>query len=190
MFHAFLGEKLPDWKAAATLVRTIAESYKLPYYTISPTYSICKKHGYLNGEQRTCPECGGPTEVYSRITGYYRPVQNWNDGKAQEYLDRKVYDPCSAVAGPEKRDRGSLPETPKNKTLLFTTKTCPNCSTAKALLQRAGLPFEVILAEENRELAKAYGIFKAPTAVVIEGQNRHKYIGVSEIQNYTQNVYA
>ncbi|MBP3867359.1 MAG: ribonucleoside triphosphate reductase, partial [Eggerthellaceae bacterium] len=92
VFHAFLGEKLPDWKAAANLVRKIAENYKLPYYTMSPTYSVCKNHGYLTGEQFTCPHCGEKTEVYSRITGYYRPVQNWNDGKAQEYKDRKVYD--------------------------------------------------------------------------------------------------
>ena len=92
VFHAFLGEKLPDWKAAATLVRKIAENYKLPYYTMSPTYSVCKDHGYLTGEQYTCPHCGQKTEVYSRITGYYRPVQNWNDGKAQEFKDRKVYD--------------------------------------------------------------------------------------------------
>ena len=92
VFHAFLGEKLPDWKAAATLVRKIAENYKLPYYTMSPTYSVCKNHGYLTGEQYTCPICGEKTEVYSRITGYYRPVQNWNDGKTQEFKDRKVYD--------------------------------------------------------------------------------------------------
>ena len=92
VFHAFLGEKLPDWKAAATLVRKIAENYKLPYYTMSPTYSVCKDHGYLTGEQFTCPVCGQKTEVYSRITGYYRPVQNWNDGKAQEYKDRMVYE--------------------------------------------------------------------------------------------------
>ncbi|MBQ8109505.1 MAG: ribonucleoside triphosphate reductase [Clostridia bacterium] len=91
VFHAFLGEKLPDWKAAATLVRKIAENYKLPYYTMSPTYSVCRDHGYLTGEQYTCPHCGQKTEVYSRITGYYRPVQNWNDGKAQEFKDRKVY---------------------------------------------------------------------------------------------------
>ena len=83
VFHAFLGEKLPDWQAAAKLVRTIAENYKLPYYTLSPTYSVCKTHGYLNGEQFVCPHCGEPTEVYSRITGYYRPVQNWNIGKTQ-----------------------------------------------------------------------------------------------------------
>ena len=92
VFHAFLGERLPGWKAAATLVRKIAENYKLPYYTLSPTYSICQSHGYLDGEQEVCPICGERTEVYSRITGYYRPVQNWNDGKTQEYANRKLYD--------------------------------------------------------------------------------------------------
>lgn len=91
VFHAFLGEKLPDWKAAANLVRKIAENYKLPYYTLSPTYSVCKNHGYIVGEEKICDKCGEKTEVYSRITGYYRPVQNWNDGKAQEFKDRKVY---------------------------------------------------------------------------------------------------
>lgn len=91
VFHAFLGERLPDWKAAATLVRKIAENYRLPYYTMSPTYSICQEHGYLDGEQFECPICGKKTEVYSRITGYYRPVQNWNDGKTQEYENRKLY---------------------------------------------------------------------------------------------------
>ena len=73
-------------------MRTIAENYRLPYYTLSPTYSVCKNHGYLAGEQWTCPKCGEEAEVYSRITGYYRPVKNWNDGKAQEYKDRTVYD--------------------------------------------------------------------------------------------------
>ena len=97
VFHAFLGEKLPDWKAAAKLVRTIAENYRLPYYTLSPTYSICQEHGYLAGEHFTCPICGAKAEVYSRITGYYRPVQNWNDGKAQEYKERRLYDVGSSV---------------------------------------------------------------------------------------------
>ena len=92
VFHTFLGEKLPSWQSAAKLVRTIAENYRLPYYTISPTYSVCREHGYLAGEQKTCPHCGKPTEVYSRITGYYRPVQNWNEGKTQEYKNRKLYD--------------------------------------------------------------------------------------------------
>ncbi|MBR1454851.1 MAG: ribonucleoside triphosphate reductase [Lachnospiraceae bacterium] len=91
VFHTFLGEKLPDWRAAANLVRTIANNYRLPYYTLSPTYSVCKNHGYIAGEVYTCPHCGEKTEVNSRITGYYRPVQNWNDGKAQEFKDRKEY---------------------------------------------------------------------------------------------------
>ena len=122
VFHAFLGEKLPDWKAAANLVRKIAENYTLPYYTLSPTYSVCPDHGYLTGEQYTCPHCGKKTEVYSRITGYYRPVQNWNDGKAQEFKDRKVYDvgasvvkrfhePLSAAAAPAAAPSGVPLET-------------------------------------------------------------------------------
>jgi len=92
VFHAFIGEKLPSWKSAANLVRKIANNYKMPYYTLSPTYSICKNHGYLTGEQYNCENCGETTEVYSRITGYYRPVQNWNAGKTQEFKARKVYD--------------------------------------------------------------------------------------------------
>ncbi len=91
VFHVFLGEKTPDWRSTASLVKIIAQSYKLPYYTISPTYSVCKEHGYLQGEQAICPICNKNTEVYSRITGYYRPVSNWNDGKAQEFIDRKEY---------------------------------------------------------------------------------------------------
>ena len=92
VFHCFLGEKLPDWRAAAELVKKISDNYKLPYYTITPTYSVCPEHGYLSGEQRICPKCGRATEIYSRITGYYRPVQNWNDGKIQEFADRKTYE--------------------------------------------------------------------------------------------------
>ncbi|NJP41580.1 ribonucleoside triphosphate reductase [Oscillospiraceae bacterium HV4-5-C5C] len=92
VFHAFLGEKLPDWQAAAALVHKIAQNYKLPYYTLSPTYSVCSTHGYLSGEHWTCPHCGKPAEVYSRITGYYRPVKNWNDGKLQEFKDRQLYE--------------------------------------------------------------------------------------------------
>ena len=92
VFHGFLGEKLPGWKSAAQLVRKIAENYRLPYYTISPTYSVCREHGYISGEHFTCPKCGKNAEVYSRITGYYRPVQNWNDGKLQEYKNRTLYD--------------------------------------------------------------------------------------------------
>ncbi len=144
VFHAFLGEKLPDWKAAANLVRTIAENYKLPYYTLSPTYSICKEHGYIAGEVKSCPHCGKPTEVYSRITGYYRPVQNWNDGKLQEYANRTEYDIANSVLKRPVNTVVTLSnyaedvevsvEAPENIKYLFTTKTCPNCKLAKEAL--------------------------------------------------------
>ncbi len=92
VFHTFLGEKLPDWQSAAKMVKTITDTYRLPYVSISPTYSVCPDHGYITGEHFTCPICGKEAEVYSRITGYYRPVKNWNDGKSQEFKDRQVYD--------------------------------------------------------------------------------------------------
>lgn len=91
VFHSFLGERISDWETTKQLVRKIAENYKIPYFTISPTYSICPDHGYIRGEHFTCPECGKPTEVYSRITGYYRPVQNWNTGKQEEFKTRETY---------------------------------------------------------------------------------------------------
>ena len=152
VFHAFLGEKLPDWKAAATLVRKIAENFKLPYYTMSPTYSICPDHGYISGEHFTCPECGQTGEVYSRITGYYRPVQNWNDGKVQEFKDRQEYEvENSRLEGRRLCDRESVPASaatvrpPPRRSgqdglFLFTTATCPNCRIAKSELEKAGLP--------------------------------------------------
>ena len=191
VFHAFLGEKLPDWKAAATLVRKIAENYKLPYYTLSPTYSVCKSHGYLAGEQYTCPECGAQTEVYSRITGYYRPVQNWNDGKTQEYRDRKVYDigkskmtrtgcPDAACACCEEAPKA---EGPQDGAYLFTTATCPNCKIACAQLDKAGFAYTKLLADEHAELATALGVKQAPTLVVVkDGQVVSKAAGVSDIK--------
>ncbi|MBQ2738636.1 MAG: ribonucleoside triphosphate reductase, partial [Oscillibacter sp.] len=169
VFHAFLGEKLPDWQAAAALVRKIAENYKLPYYTMSPTYSVCSDHGYLTGEVYTCPHCGRKTEVYSRITGYYRPVQNWNDGKTQEFKDRKVYDIANSVlrhgsvaaAEEEKTESAAL----SDELLLFATRTCPNCAQAEKLLQGAGMNYRKLLAEENAELVKKLGVRQAPTLV-------------------------
>ena len=91
VFHAFLGESIEDPEACKKLVRKIAESYRLPYYTISPTFSVCTDHGYLRGEQAACPSCGKETEVYARIVGYYRPVKNWNRGKAEEYQHRRLF---------------------------------------------------------------------------------------------------
>ncbi|MBR6307305.1 MAG: ribonucleoside triphosphate reductase [Lachnospiraceae bacterium] len=193
VFHAFLGEKLPDWKAAANLVKTIADNYKLPYYTLSPTYSICKNHGYLAGEKKVCPFCGETTEVYSRITGYYRPVQNWNDGKAQEYTNRKTYDiansslkrPVSRIVkiSADENQEVSVEE-PVNVKYLFTTKTCPNCKLAKEMLE--GIDYILIDAEENRELVERYRIMQAPTLVVVDKGEFKKYVNASNIKKYVE----
>ena len=198
VFHAFLGEKLPDWKAAAALVRKIAENYKLPYYTMSPTYSVCKDHGYLTGEHFTCPICGKKAEVYSRITGYYRPVQNWNDGKAQEYKDRLVYDienshltHMGPVREGQKPGRPAFtPESPESgadteaRVLLFKTPTCPNCKAAGAILDKAGVSYTLLNAEEEPALVRKYDIMQAPTMVLVKGNGFEKYRGVSEIKGW------
>ena len=199
VFHAFLGEKLPDWKAAAALVRKIAENYKLPYYTMSPTYSVCKDHGYLTGEQFTCPICGQKTEVYSRITGYYRPVQNWNDGKAQEYKDRRVYNIGHSVlkhTGPvpapvdtvetamDAAVEAAAAQAPDRTILLFKTPTCPNCKAAGALLDKAGVNYTTLNANEERELVEKYGVKQAPTLVLVNGDTFEKYRGVSDIKGW------
>lgn len=196
VFHAFLGEKLPDWKAAAALVRKIAENYKLPYYTLSPTYSICKTHGYLAGEVKVCPHCGEGTEIYSRITGYYRPVQNWNDGKLQEYANRTEYDIGRSVLKRPVRSVVTLSnfeeepqvavEQPRDVRYLFTTKTCPNCKLAKEYLK--GVHFVAVDAEENMELASRYGVMQAPTLVVVNGDSQKKYVNVSNIKKYAEQL--
>ena len=188
VFHAFLGEKLPDWKSAANLVRKIAENYRLPYYTLSPTYSVCKEHGYIAGEHFTCPKCGKKAEVYSRITGYYRPVQNWNDGKTQEYKNRKLYDidnSClkkvhSSIVTVSRDDVEIKPM--EGVKYLFTTKTCPNCRLAKEMLK--GETVQIIDAEENPELVKKYGIMQAPTLVIVDGARTKKYVNASNIKKY------
>lgn len=187
VFHAFLGEKLPDWKSAAALVRKIAENYKLPYYTLSPTYSVCKEHGYIAGEHFICPKCGKTAEVYSRITGYYRPVQNWNDGKAQEYKNRTVYDMEQSSFRRTKTfvtiKEDEVEVTPVNgHVYLFTTSTCPNCKIAKQMLE--GQEYEVVDAEQNQELVQKYGIRQAPTLVIDDGVHTKKYVNASNIQKY------
>ena len=197
VFHAFLGEKLPSWQAAANLVRKIAENYKLPYYTMSPTYSVCADHGYLTGEQFTCPICGKPAEVYSRITGYYRPVQNWNDGKTQEFKDRKVYDLAhshlrkagragSQVTAPEEYTKAE----PVQDLLLFTTRTCPNCRQAEALLQKAGVSYRKIVAEESPDLTTRYGVRQAPTLAWEAGGQAEKITGVGPIKKFIEDHRA
>ncbi len=219
VFHAFLGEKLPDWKAAANLVRKIAENYKLPYYTMSPTYSVCADHGYITGEQYTCPICGKKTEVYSRITGYYRPVQNWNDGKVQEFKDRKVYDighsslthtgpnpapvdfdeimdeirteetaqgNMTIKAAPQEQEVKQMPE-PEiagMKVLLFKTPTCPNCKAAGALLDKAGVHYNPLNANEEKDLVAKYGVKQAPTLIIDNHGDIERYRGVSDIRGW------
>ena len=198
VFHAFLGEKLPDWRAAADLVRKIAENYKLPYYTMSPTYSVCHDHGYITGEHFTCPKCGKDTEVWSRITGYYRPVQNWNDGKVQEFKDRKEYNighshftggihRHEACCGDGTVAHGMQPEevgtvSAAHTAQLFTRTTCPNCRVAEKMLDKAGFSYENLTAEEHPELCREYGIKGAPTLVLSDGVHFEKYYGVAEIK--------
>jgi len=212
VFHAFLGEKLPSWKSAAALVRKIAENYKLSYYTLSPTYSICSKHGYLAGDQKTCPVCGGNTETYSRITGYYRPVQNWNDGKTQEFKDRKLYDPDHSVLkktsvstacesndlisqsegvpaaplNPDDRTASFASAVREGKAMLFTTKTCPNCKMARVILDTDQFCYELIDAEENAELSRQFDVHQAPTLVVIAEGKVEKISTVSNIKKYVR----
>ena len=193
VFHAFLGEKLPDWKSAATLVRTIAENYKLPYYTLSPTYSVCKNHGYIAGEHYNCPACGEKTEVYSRITGYYRPVQNWNDGKSQEYKDRKVYAQDKLTGKSPLNLSASVNDAPievaeatEDKVILFATPTCPNCAAAAMFLDKAGISYEKLMANENPELVAEFGIRQAPTLISISGGKVEKVVNLSNIKAFTE----
>ena len=198
VFHAFLGEKLPDWKAAAALVRKIAENYRLPYYTLSPTYSVCRDHGYLTGEQYTCPICGQKTEVYSRITGYYRPVHNWNDGKSQEFKDRKTYDlgashlthtgPISGgIASGETEQETAAPAEMQScnaQVYLFATPTCPNCKIAAAAMDKLGMVYEKVYANEHIDMAKEFGVRQAPTLVIVSDGAIEKYAGLPEIKKY------
>lgn len=190
VFHAFLGEKLPDWEAAAKLVRTIAENYKLPYYTLSPTYSVCSTHGYLQGEHFTCPECGGRAEVYSRITGYYRPVQNWNEGKSQEYKNRRLYETENFRKMPVSTGIRSVSQMDSDQSgmndglYLFTTKTCPNCKLAKEYLK--DMSYTLVDAEENTDITKEYSIYQAPTLLEIRNGVVAKYTNASNIKKFVE----
>ena len=189
VFHAFLGQKLSDWKSAANLVRKIAENYRLPYFTLSPTYSICCEHGYIDGEIYKCPDCGRTTEVYSRITGYYRPVQNWNDGKTEEFKERKEYviensrmkDKTVEVCECETKEASA-----EAGIMLFTSPTCPNCKMAKSILDKAGIAYTQVDAMSNKELTGKFGIKKAPTLIVSDGTTVVKYENASEIKRFVE----
>lgn len=206
VFHAFLGERLPTWKSAAGLVKKIAENFRLPYFTLSPTYSVCEEHGYIAGEHFTCPQCGKPAEVYSRITGYYRPVKNWNDGKVSEFKNRKTYDPatiskadslpCPACEQKKQAAEAAPTETPRKaaapltgaETILLTTKTCPNCRMAKRMLSDAGIPFHLLYAEDQdgAQVARTYDISAVPTLLTKENNAVHLYYNVKDIRQFIQ----
>ncbi len=198
VFHAFLGQRLPNWQSCMRLVRKIAENYKLPYYTISPTYSVCSEHGYIAGEQWKCPHCGKETEVYSRITGYYRPVKNWNAGKSQEFKMRKTYDVTKECDLPEdhphaeekiigQSTKDELPEI--TEPLLFTSPTCPNCRMAKMILDGAGFHYHNVDAAANKDLAIAHGIKQAPTLLVPEEGGGYKvYENASLIKGFVESI--
>ncbi len=192
VFHAFLGQKLPDWKSAANLVRKIAENYKLPYYTMSPTYSVCADHGYIAGEVYECPTCGKTTEVYSRITGYYRPIQNWNDGKRKEFEDRKEYNiENSKFSAKENVCECKKEETVKvelDGPVLFTRNGCPNCKTSKMMLDKAGFIYSIVNAEENKEFTVKLGVKKAPTLLIPNGMGYDAYDNASEIRKYIESI--
>ena len=193
VFHCFLGQKLPSWKSCMNFVRKIAENYHIPYYTMSPTYSVCKEHGYLVGEQFVCPHCGQKTEVYSRITGYYRPIQNWNDGKTAEYHNRKEYEPENSHLTHElKHERCEQEQKVSNESLneilLFATKTCPNCKMAKMLLDKAGIHYTVIDAEENKEKTLQFKVNKAPTLIVPNDNGYDVFENASNIKGYIESI--
>ena len=192
VFHTFLGQKLPSWKSCMNLVRKIAENYHIPYYTMSPTYSVCKSHGYLTGEVYVCPKCGQKTEVYSRITGYYRPVQNWNEGKTEEFKERKEYDIAKSHLtheihhGCDCEEHSHAPSI--TEITLFATKTCPNCKMAKLILDKNGVKYNVVDAEENPDLTKALKITKAPTLLVPNGEQLDVYGNASEIKAFAEGL--
>jgi ribonucleoside-triphosphate reductase len=178
VFHAFLGESISDWKSAAALVRKIAENYRLPTYTISPTYSVCRNHGYISGEHFICPKCGEGAEVYSRITGYYRPVQNWNAGKLQEYKDRREYDPAKTTAASENGENENI------KLILFTTTTCVNCNLAKKMLDAAGMAYTPVDAADHQDQVTRYGVRQAPTLVAVSSGSMEIIPGIDRIRTY------
>ena len=192
VFHAFLGERLPDWKAAEKLVRTIAENYRLPYYTMSPTYSVCREHGYISGEHYTCPKCGSNTEVYSRITGYYRPVQNWNDGKIQEWNERKEYDLSTSklkkclFKQEEQQVVSEEKDVNSGKNLLFIGKECPNCKMAEFVLNKGHIDFVPIVAEEHKDLAVKYGVSLTPTLIVAHDNTYDVYENASNVKKFAE----
>ena len=241
VFHGFLGQELPDWHAASALVKKIAENFRLPYYTLSPTYSVCVEHGYITGKHFQCPHCGREAEVYSRITGYYRPVRNWNDGKVSEFKNRRTYaekkmgKPVRGLAGKggisgqawaaqERRMAQAFAASPATGTataqaaiqtaassvsspaqkapaaeaapavqgILVATKTCPNCGAAKKMLDKAGIEYQVIYADDVKgaAFAERNNIIQAPTLLMPAEGGYRKYTNIGEIAGLVKKASA
>ena len=189
VFHAFLGERLDDWTSAAALVRKIAQNFRLQYFTLSPTYSICPEHGYVAGEHFTCPICGKESEVYSRITGYYRPIKNWNDGKRSEFEDRKTYEVKSnsvVQTQPKAEPKEEKDTTSSGKLTLLTTHTCPKCRVIRALMDEEGIPYSIKFAEDpdGEALALKHHVMNVPV-LFVEGTEASTVIrDFASIQNF------
>ncbi len=192
VFHAFLGQKLQSWQAAANVVRKIAENFKLPYFTLSPTYSICKEHGYITGEVPICNKCGAETEIYSRITGYYRPLKNWNDGKQKEFEDRKEYviNSPDIIENAIMKAKEEIKVKSSNKDahlMLFTTNTCPSCQMIKEYLKKQNIDYDIIIADQDLDLTNKYEIKQVPTLVVESTDSIEKYNNFSNIVKFFTN---
>lgn len=206
VFHTFLGEKLPSWRSAADLVKKISYNYHIPYFTISPTYSICEEHGYISGEKYTCPICGKPTEVWSRITGYYRPVKNWNAGKTEEFKERKEYnlgnskfhehvfddnshleiDDESYASGTKKAEQApcQCEGSETYQYLLFTTPTCINCKMIRKMLEDSGIKYTLVNAPDHQDLVEKFNVSAAPSLVILKGDKAQIMSNPTQIIGY------
>ena len=181
-----LKDDVSDLKDSNTEMNKEIKRYKRKYIN---THIECDRcYTTLQEDFIYCPKCGKKAEVYSRITGYYRPVQNWNDGKTQEYKNRTLYDITHSQLKKVhtsmmtmKGDEVEIQPVASHK-YLFTTSTCPNCRMAKKMLE--GEELEIIDAEQNPELVKQYGIRQAPTLVITDGAQVKKYVNASNIQKY------
>lgn len=165
IFHTFLGEALSSGEAAKELVKKIAHNTKLPYFSITPTFSICKKHGYIKGENPKCPVCGEETEVYSRVVGYFRPVKNWNEGKKEEFKDRLEYVEEKAFKNEFKtqvmvRTNGKQESATASSYKIFTFPACEKCAEAKRYLNNFSIAGETFDLSSKEGLNVFRGYYK------------------------------
>ena len=177
VFHGFIGETIDDPETCKSLVRKIATNYQLPYFSITPTFSVCEEHGRMSGEHFTCPKCQKDCEVYSRIVGYYRPISNWNKGKKSEYKERTEFT-LDKVSGPEKED-------PISFTMFYSPK-CGKCPPLKEYLQASNLHgvFTNVVTDEGLKEAEKLSVQSLPTVVLFKGGEILKCVHtVEELEN-------